>query len=63
MGVTFLLVLLFSPHFSIMDSVLQSISREIKKLWVPEEATLPIVIDQRIVPENSIQQALTIISI
>ncbi len=41
----------------------KAISREIKKLWAPEEATLPIVIDQRIIPENAVQQALTIISI
>jgi trk system potassium uptake protein TrkH len=41
----------------------KAISREIKKLWAPEEATLPVVIDQRIVPENAVQQALTIISI
>ncbi len=118
MGTCSVLLILFAPHFSFMDSIFQTISlssttgytlhpfssvfmtpivaflffllmfiggcngsttggvkvqrilligkvisREVKKLWVPEESILPIVIDQRIVPENAVQQALTIISI
>jgi trk system potassium uptake protein len=41
----------------------KSIFRELQKVWLPEEAVLPIVLDKKIVPENATQQALIISSI
>ncbi len=41
----------------------KSIFRELQKIWLPEEAVLPIVLDKKIVPENATQQALIISSI
>ena len=39
----------------------KALGREVTKLWAPEEAVLPIIIDKKKVPKNAIQQALLII--